>query len=205
MRSDEASAAGDQISRHGEVRVSKKRADLRVGRSISERRSQPVSRILSAFARHSAPFGARRRTTARRSFLWDRDCSRFLATYPVARTGRPSGDAFATLFGLAPCGVLPATGVTASAVRSYRTFSPLPTFALRATVGKPRERPALRSTRSVRRRAVCFLCHFPSGCPARALPGALPCGVRTFLSFRHLTERWLSEAAVVWPAATSHY
>jgi len=32
----------------------------------------------------------------------------------------------ATLFGLAPCGVLPATGVTAGAVRSYRTFSPLP-------------------------------------------------------------------------------
>src|SRR3954468_18397792 len=39
-----------------------------------------------------------------------------------------------------------------------------------------------RSTRSVRRRAVCFLCHFPSSHPDRALPGALPCGVRTFLS-----------------------
>ncbi len=31
------------------------------------------------------------------------------------------------------------------------------------------------------RRAVYFLCHCPSGCPDRALPGALPCGVRTFL------------------------
>lgn len=29
--------------------------------------------------------------------------------------------------------------------------------------------------------AVCFLCHFPSGRPARVLPGTLPCGVRTFL------------------------
>ena len=29
--------------------------------------------------------------------------------------------------------------------------------------------------------AVCFLCHFPSDCPDRELPGALPCGVRTFL------------------------
>src|SRR5262252_5137225 len=29
--------------------------------------------------------------------------------------------------------------------------------------------------------AVCFLCHCPSSCPDRALPGALPCGVRTFL------------------------
>ncbi len=34
---------------------------------------------------------------------------------------------------------------------------------------------------SGRRRAVYFLCHFPSSCPDRALPGALPCGVRTFL------------------------
>ncbi len=29
--------------------------------------------------------------------------------------------------------------------------------------------------------AVYFLCHFPSSHPDRALPGALPCGVRTFL------------------------
>ena len=29
--------------------------------------------------------------------------------------------------------------------------------------------------------AVYFLCHFPSGRPDRGLPGALPCGVRTFL------------------------
>src|SRR4029079_14660665 len=35
--------------------------------------------------------------------------------------------------------------------------------------------------RGARSRAVYFLCHFPSGCPDRALPGALPCGVRTFL------------------------
>ena len=40
--------------------------------------------------------------------------------------------------------------------------------------GSPR-RAALRAS------AVCFLCHCPSGCPDRALPGALPCGVRTFL------------------------
>jgi hypothetical protein len=31
-----------------------------------------------------------------------------------------------SLFGLAPCGVCPARGITAPAVRSYRTFSPLP-------------------------------------------------------------------------------
>src|SRR6185503_18679878 len=76
--------------------------------------------------------------------------------------------AYAPLFGLAPCGVLPATRVATRAVRSYRTFSPLPFDSARTRV-----RASLK--------AVFFLCHFPSGCPDRALPGALPCGVRTFL------------------------
>src|SRR5215510_6640751 len=40
------------------------------------------------------------------------------------RSDGPSDDA--TLFGLAPCGVLPAIRVATNAVRSYRTFSPLP-------------------------------------------------------------------------------
>jgi hypothetical protein len=43
------------------------------------------------------------------------------------RTGRSDS---ASLFGLAPCGVLPATRVATGAVRSYRTFSPLPTLTL---------------------------------------------------------------------------
>ena len=34
-----------------------------------------------------------------------------------------------SLFGLAPCGVCPALAVTSQAVRSYRTFSPLPAEA----------------------------------------------------------------------------
>ena len=38
--------------------------------------------------------------------------------------------------------------------------------------------------------AVYFLCHCPSSCPDRALPGALPSGVRTFLpSTRHSVAR----------------
>jgi len=45
------------------------------------------------------------------------------ATYPEASDGPPSS---ASLFGLAPCGVYPASDVTTRAVRSYRTFSPLP-------------------------------------------------------------------------------
>jgi len=47
-----------------------------------------------------------------------------------------------SLFGLAPGGVCRAAGVAASAVRSYRTFSPLPRNTQRAA-------------------AVCSLWHFP--------------------------------------------
>jgi len=54
------------------------------------------------------------------------------------RTDRPSGKPArlpgASLFGLAPCGVLPATDLTAGAVRSYRTFSPLPLARLATTL-----------------------------------------------------------------------
>src|SRR5205814_9654793 len=56
-----------------------------------------------------------------------------------------SGGETPSLFGLAPCGVCPARSITAAAVRSYRTFSPLP----RA----PQSGPA---------KAVYFLWHFPS-------------------------------------------
>ena len=47
-----------------------------------------------------------------------------------------------SLFGLAPCGVYPASRLTAGAVRSYRTFSPLPSRS--------------------RTMAVSFLWHWPS-------------------------------------------
>jgi len=61
------------------------------------------------------------------------------------RTGRPAtAGAFprvaigASLFGLAPCGVLPATRVATGAVRSYRTFSPLPEKGVRPLfTGRP--------------------------------------------------------------------
>ena len=70
--------------------------------------------------------------------------------------------ALPSLFGLAPCGVYPACPVTVAAVRSYRTFSPLPDRAGRYVLcgtGRPRAlKPA-----------------------SRTLSGTLPCGVRTFL------------------------
>ncbi len=74
-----------------------------------------------------------------------------------------------SLHGLAPGGVCRATSVASRAVRSYRTLSPLPVL--------PRE-PS----------AVCSLLHFPSPFGARALPGTLPCGARTFLDTRRCRD-----------------
>jgi len=119
-------------------RCSSVRAPLRaVGRarsrshgSASEKKrcSRPVSRILSASARgpSAASFGGMTIPLVpalltgssnlpgnRRRAACSRACARGVS-----------------LFGLAPCGVLPATTVTSRAVRSYRTISPLPTIAL---------------------------------------------------------------------------
>ncbi len=54
-----------------------------------------------------------------------------------------------------------------------------------------------RGARGASATAVCFLCHFPSGRPDRGLPGALPCGVRTFLP-AHSGREARARAAVVW-------
>ena len=105
---------------------------------------------------------------------WSRPISRVLSrtTIHLGRTspyasrdlpGSNAGRALGSLFGLAPGGVYPAAPVTGNAVRSYRTFSPLPRIAVRQP------------------RAVCFLWHFPSAHAAQTLSGTLPCGARTFL------------------------
>ena len=49
-----------------------------------------------------------------------------VAAHLTRPTREPCGPHYAPLFGLAPGGVYPATGVTTGAVRSYRTISPLP-------------------------------------------------------------------------------
>ena len=80
-----------------------------------------VSRIL--FPRRLAP-------SRGRSFLWDARRRAPRATYP--RSGRPfrvggrPGPGLLRLFGLSAGGVCRAVDVTANAVRSYRTISPLP-------------------------------------------------------------------------------
>ena len=71
------------------------------------------------------------------------------------------------LFGLAPCGVCHAPVITDGPVRSYRTFSPLP------------------SSCEERRYRLCGTFR-PAALtpPSRTLSGTLLCGVRTFLRAR---------------------
>jgi len=65
-----------------------------------------------------------------------------------------------SLFGLAPCGVYPAPGFTAGAVRSYRTISPLPRHrGSKLLQGCPRPDPKKRGGVA---EAVSFLWHWPS-------------------------------------------
>ena len=108
----------------------------------------PVSRVLWP------PFGGRR------SFLWDRPRDRPRTTYPE---GLGAGHPLPSLFGLSPGGVCPASPVTRTAVRSYRTISPLP-------AGK-----------RVSSQAVSFLWHFPWPRGRLLLATTLTRSARTFL------------------------
>jgi hypothetical protein len=78
---------------------------------------------------------------------------------PTRKLGAPSRHAqrlplVPSLFGLAPCGVCLASCITARAVRSYRTFSPLPRafawggmFSVALSVERLSRRPATRNAR----------------------------------------------------------
>ena len=103
--------------------------------------SEPVSRILS---RTIIPLGD---ALLRRSSDLPGGLVRRAGSEPGSRAGpaRIRGRIcrrIPSLFGLAPCGVYPATAFTDGAVRSYRTFSPLP--------------------QAMKPRAVCSLWHWPS-------------------------------------------
>ena len=80
-------------------------------------------------------------------------------TPPCSRRASPS------LFGLAPCGVYPASGVTDGAVRSYRTISPLPRrgLAVQANLSGLSGMPCyVASDMAGVAEAVSFLWHWPS-------------------------------------------
>jgi hypothetical protein len=107
-------------------------------------------------------------------------CALTAPFHPYSRCSRPRArqGAFGALT------LFPVTGLAARC--TWKDW-PLPC----STATTPCSRPAAA-------RAVCFLCHFPSGCPDRVLPGALPCGVRTFLS---LAGRQAPVSARPWPGS----
>ena len=104
-------------------------------------------------------------------FLLAGDLSPAPATYPEVVTERTAP---APLFGLAPHGVCPATRIAAAAVRSYRTFSPLPGSCLPGGIvfcGTFRKARFERAPPAVSRHVVLWRPDFPParlGCPARA-------------------------------------
>ena len=69
----------------------------------------------------------------------------------------------------------------------FHPYSPSSSGLRRSRPASPYGVDGLASPKRRRREGgrYIFCATSPSGCPARALPGALPCGVRTFLSLRH--------------------
>src|SRR5438552_2037916 len=80
------------------------------------------------------------------------------------------------LFGLAPRGVCPARRITPSAVRSYRTFSPLPRFLTKTWryvfCGTFRKDPFERSPPAVSRHVALWRPDFPLTCASGYPSGA---------------------------------
>jgi len=90
----------------------------------------------------------------------------------------PSLDGTPFLFGLAPCGVYHALTITGQAVRSCRTFSPLPGI-------RPRDYESHALLNAARRYLFCGTGRLAAfTLQARTLSGTLLCGVRTFLLSR---------------------
>jgi hypothetical protein len=112
----------------------------------------PISRILSADRNRQDGHSSRPRITTR-------------LKRPTRRSDAPSRHLLranpktSSLFGLAPCGVYPACRIAAAAVRSYRTFSPLPC--------------EVAATKPQHHRAVRFLWHFPSVALERDFPDVI--------------------------------
>jgi hypothetical protein len=126
----------------------------------------------------------------RRPFLWGRDCSLPRATNPGGgrdQVGcRVAPAPVPPLFGLAPGGVCRAACVAADAVRSYRTFSPLPRglpragglFSVALSLGSP---PAAvsRHRRSLEPGLSSTARFWPQSLAARQRPsGRLARGIR---------------------------
>ena len=97
---------------------------------------RPVSRILSKRLRALDGHSSRRRITTPLQQPTRRfQHAALLQRIRLGASGRYAAAVWIEprspcLFGLAPCGVYPAAAITGCAVRSYRTFSPLPQHPL---------------------------------------------------------------------------
>jgi hypothetical protein len=149
-------------------------------RSDGAIRELPISRILSRTRKSGDDHSSRRGITDALQQP-TRRFRRHLPKQMATRLSAPDRHATAawakpripSLFGLAPCGVYPAFDLTAEAVRSYRTFSPLP---------EVRISPKLRERRDCGRYLLCGTGRLQALKPeSRTLSGTLSCGVRTFL------------------------
>jgi hypothetical protein len=110
----------------------------------------PVSRILSAGLLPQDGHSSGPRITAQLK----RPTRRLWRAEPARASRSLRSEPAPSLFGLAPCGVCPARPITGAAVRSYRTFSPLPRCSSQTS---PNVAKAQRNSG-----AVCFLWHLPS-------------------------------------------
>ena len=118
-----------------------------------------------AVSRFLCPYG-------RQSFFWARHCWRAQATYP--RVGR-SGPLLPSYLVLLRVGFSLPSRITPLAVRSYRTFSPLPPYRRRCVFcGTVRETRFERVPPAVSRHAALWRPDFPPVAWASPSPARLP-------------------------------
>ena len=101
------------------------------------------------------------------------------------RTGRPVAPPYLALLRAGFClpPVLPRARCALTA--PFHPYSPSRALANPSRRSRPSSDPPRRTPKGGGERYI-FCATSPSGCPDRALPGALPCGVRTFLPPLHL-------------------
>jgi hypothetical protein len=111
------------------------------------------------------------------------------------------------LFGLAPCGVLPAICLTADAVRSYRTFSPLPASSRLTTPGAlggsgaARDRTA--PLRMVNRNDAGGIFSVPLVLQV-TLTGGYPAHCPSEFGLSSCLRPFRLRQAIIWPTAASY-
>jgi hypothetical protein len=161
------------------------------GRHFSKRACKPNSVVCGHSSRRRVAADVHQRPTRRFRHLLEPPVA-----YRADTPRRPVLQAVASpsLFGLAPCGVYPARCLTAAAVRSYRTFSPLPRRERSKLLPGCLRRPGKGRKRVTE--AVYSLWHWPS----RSLNAAIPDVIRhtalrssDFPPPKHSLALWLAK------------